>query len=90
MSMFLTCQVKSISIEAGLPNITGTLCNGKGEATICSGAFTRTDGAPNASAAIVNYAGSIFTLDASRSSTVYGNSTTVTPLSESTLLCVKY
>ena len=77
-----------LSVQAGLPNITGTLCNGKSEASTVSGAFTSKIGSANAGAAIANYNGNIFTLDASRSSAVYGRSTTVQPIAVRKLLYI--
>ena len=86
---------------AGLPNITGTLgdtgttnwVKGFANSKVASGAFeagivqnkkeftTFSDTTDNCSG---------FSFNASRSSSIYGSSSTVTPLSESTLLCIRY
>ena len=82
--------VSSISIEAGLPNITGrttgyAVQNGSGSGALTS---TVTHGA--------NLWGSVFTyiaslsLDASKSNAIYGTSDTVTPLSLTTKIVLKY
>lgn len=78
-------------MEAGLPNITGTVgirpTLGFAGTT---GAFyaTNQNGADNYAQS--GTANALTGFDASRSSSVYGNSDTVTPTSQSTLLCIKY
>ena len=75
---------------AGLPNITGgvknqalfDLASGYGAIKTTSGGLF--GGGNN------NYTSQLFSLDASRSSTIYGNSDTVTPLSMSCLICISY
>ncbi len=81
------------SKDAGLPNITGTLneVHGAGAgAPSGSGAFAlSTTGVAQGSAdAFGNYGN--FSFDASGSSAIYGNSTTVQPKSLTLLPCIKY
>ena len=81
-------------IGAGLPNITGYFANGyRGVFSIFSGAFAVTsawvrfkDWGGEGSA--WNYDGA--EINASRVSSVYGKSSTVTPLSLSSILVIKY
>lgn len=57
-----------------------------------SGAFSYTPGGlgiMGASSSVVNYNGNL-NFDASHSNSIYGNSTTVTPLSTSAFMLVKY
>lgn len=77
-------------MAAGLPNITGSVSNGKSESNVVAGAFYSKTGAFNASAAQANNNGHIFYLDASRSSSIYGKSTTVSPLSRKCKYLIKY
>ena len=77
-------------MEESLPNITGK-CGFLGLTSydVIGGAFTKT----NTSATGAFTAGdtkSVGAFDASRSNTTYGNSTTVTPLSESCLFYIRY
>ena len=93
MSMFLTCQVKSIRLSAGLPNITGEIVNIAGYSGLqaygliimvaCSFIQNIVNGGANIGGINLN-------IDASRNSAVYGASSTVTPLSQSTLMLIKY
>jgi hypothetical protein len=88
------------TVEAGLPNITGTLDGlftaypntGGGDINIendtTTGAFTRTGAVGNATD-IPNYDNYGLGFDASRSNEVYGNSDTVTPPSTRLLPCMK-
>ena len=82
----------NISIAAGLPNITGNADSGatKAEYNVFSGAFKASGNAkPNISGnSPWQYYG--LGLDASLLNSVYGKSTTVTPLSTSTLYVIKY
>ena len=86
--------VLRVRIGAGLPNITGYFANGyRGVFSIFGGAFSITsawvkfkDWGGEGSA--WNYDGADF--NASRASVVYGNSSTVTPLSLSSILVIKY
>ena len=85
------------SVGAGLPNITGTFTdNGTydGNRTngyTTSGAFTASGSRGRAgSGGISNSANCKVTLTASRSSSIYGKSKTVTPLSRKCLFLVKY
>ena len=74
---------------AGLPNITGEFITKYSSTT--AGAFKAAQ-VPDTHG-YTSFSGNEhqeITFDASRSSTVYGNSSAVTPLSESTLWCVKY
>ena len=80
-----------ISIGAGLPNIKGELFTVPANtSTDGTGAFRRTTTPNTAGAARGAASWSNINFDASRSSSVYGSSSTVTPLSESTLLCIRY
>lgn len=64
------------TVEAGLPNITGTFCGG--DTAIATGAFTSLG---NNSSPVGSGSSRFksFDFDASRSSSIYGNSTTVQP-----------
>lgn len=76
---------------AGLPNITGTVgIHPTAAFAGMTGAFyeTNKNGAGNNSQS--GTANHLTGFNASRSSSVYGNSGTVTPTSQSTLLCIKY
>lgn len=67
------------TIEAGLPNITGTFKdNGHAVALAATGAFT---GAKDGTGSNSGYAGDggTYTFNASRSSSIYGKSSTVQP-----------
>ena len=77
-------------MSAGLPNITGHFASATGKIYSTDGAFTTNGtvkGQLNGS-----YNGSLGKgyLDASRSSSIYGNSDTVTPKSLSTKFFIKY
>ncbi len=64
-------------VDAGLPNITGRV--GTGETYQCEGAFY--NGEPKVgNTAVGGQTDGTALFDASRSSAIYGNSTTVTPL----------
>lgn len=67
------------TIAAGLPNITGSFGRVASANNVTSGAFTTTSGSENhgASGNKLGYVG--YSLDASRSSSIYGNSSTVQP-----------
>ena len=76
---------------AGLPNITGSNTSGDwalGNADVW-GCFYKASGGgdrpPYSSGG-----GYYHYFDASRSSSIYGSSTTVTPLSESVIMCISY
>ena len=92
MPTFLTCQVKRISVEAGLPNVTGEA----GPIIIYNGGWYV--GALSLIGVIKNQQGTSgnqqgggnINFDASRSSAIYGDSNTVTPLSLSTVMLMKY
>lgn len=93
MSMFLTCQVKSIRVGAGLPNITGKILNIAGYSGLqAHGLIIMV--ADNFIHTIANagtyFGGVDLNIDASRNSAIYGASSTVTPLSQSTLMLIKY
>ena len=70
-----------------MPNITGTFAGMWFGAP--TGAFT-TISEPGGSARDGGGRYRNYGLDASRSSSVYGSSTTVTPLSESCFFCIKF
>lgn len=67
------------TIAAGLPNITGSFGRVASANNVTSGAFTTTSGSENHgdSGNNLGYVG--YSLDASRSSSIYGNSSTVQP-----------
>ena len=73
-------------VEAGLPNITGKFIGGNANGTI-SGAF-KLDGSSVGSQEGSKYHESQMSFDASRSSPVYGNSTTVQPQTIKALLYI--
>lgn len=77
------------SVAAGLPNITGSFYNANNQdhMTTASGAFASTTVHGNAGAKYGNW-GSSTTFDASRSSSVYGNSDTVQPNAVKKLLYI--
>lgn len=84
-------------MEAGLPNITGYFAPrgdgnlGSGGVLAASGAFflAESDSVRTAgNTVVIAPHGAYF--DASRSSSVYGNSEVITPLSQSTLYILKY
>lgn len=66
-------------VEAGLPNITGNLYNINTWSGTADGAFAVTDTANRDSSGSGNTTYRRFTLNASNSSSIYGNSTTVQP-----------
>lgn len=70
--------------EAGLPNITGNL-SASHTTTEWSGAFSRTNNTDFWTAGTTGYGGAYGTFDASRSSSIYGNSNTVQPQSTKVL-----
>ena len=80
--------------SAGLPNITGHFANGyRGVVNGLSGAFFVSSGWTRfqdwgGHGSVWNYDGA--EIDASRVSSVYGKSSTVTPLSLSSILVIKY
>ena len=94
MPTFLTCQVKRISIEAGLPNITGdlegnafnTIMGAANSAIYTDASFTQNHRETNGNAPSCK----ALHFDASRSSSIYGSSNNVIPRSQSALWCVKY
>ena len=98
MSTFLTCQVKRISVEAGLPNITasvngamvnqGTFINATSASYLETGPYTWGIGLASGQRGFESY--ERLNLDASRSNPIYDNSNMVVPLSQSTLYVVKY
>ena len=93
MFMFLTCQVKSISVEAGLPNITGKIENIAGYSGLRAYGLIIMDAnsfIQNIVNGGTNFGGINLNIDASRNSAIYGASSTVTPLSQSTLMLIKY
>lgn len=81
---------------AGLPNITGDLrgfsAPGRTNSQFRTGAFK--DISSPYAVAVWHAAAAAYQVDvgfdASRSSSIYGSSATVTPLSQSVLWCVKY
>ena len=80
-------------IQAGLPNVTGTLGYTRGDADrtyTSSGAFTNSSQANGGTTGSAATTGRKFTLDASRSSAIYGNSDTVQPPAVSMRYYIKY
>lgn len=81
-------SVFAISVEAGLPNITGKLVGG----VVASGPFNKTSSENNrvstntSSKLFISY----YDLDVSLSNPTYGNSETVTPKSLTTFMLIKY
>lgn len=78
-------------IEAGLPNITGGFNVTTGAPHSCIGAFLNNkEGVRNQNNGSYNASREGATFDASRCSTIYGNSTTVQPPSQLVHICIKY
>ena len=77
-------------MSASAPLITGKCCNGKAEANVYSGCFTSATGASNAGSSIVNSNGRVFTFVASRSSSIYGASNTIRPISKEVVFMIRY
>lgn len=80
-------------MEAGLPNITGELDNSIGpsaSAILLNGALysKRSSGSSFQGGSQFNFHN--LGIDASGADNIYGNSTTVTPLSQSTLMLIRY
>lgn len=76
------------SIEAGLPNITGTLKGVEGSSQSATGAFTYSKTAGGYYNDVAAGTMGTYTLNASRSSAVYGNSKTVQPSAVRKLLYI--
>ena len=77
-------------MEAGLPNITGKLNYAVGVSTTPQSGALYSEGSSGSVFGPGSYTFRKLGIDASFSSTIYGGSTTVTPLSESTLYILKY
>ena len=88
--MFLTCQVKSISVEAGLPNITGSPNCTMGNASTGGSGALYTIVIAGSATFVEGAAPGVLSFNASLSNPTYGNSDTVTPTSQSTLYILKY
>ena len=87
--------VAGSSIVAGLPNITGRVVTDNypaGPDMITDGCFTKVEtyGTFKTSGTQNYTLPSTCNFNASSSSTIYGSSNTVTPLSESCLFCIRY
>ena len=84
----------SISVSAGLPNIMGDFASGNDTgffvASTSTSPFCSGRGVPNYCNAVRGGSPTALNFDASRSSSIYGSSNTVTPLSQSTLWCIRY
>ena len=77
-------------LQPGLPNITGYIANnGHAAFSSASGAFANTYDKSRSSDGAANDGGT-YTFDASRCSSVYGNSNTVQPPAYSLIPQVKY
>lgn len=81
-----------VNENAGLPNITGTFRAYEWDKGIANGAFSSIINTPNCVAAgnSSQYNSVIHYFDASRSSSIYGKSETVTPENMSVLYCIKH
>ena len=78
------------TVEAGLPNITGAInMNGIKYSGSASGVFVATNAGGSGGCHELGTKRASISFDASRSSDVYGNSTTVTPPSIKLLPCMK-
>lgn len=78
------------NIQAGLPNITGNFNSGRiNETGVVSGAFYVSAQNTGFTSGGGNY-GYYCSFDASRSSSIYGNSTTVQPPSKTVHICIRY
>ena len=75
-----------------MPNITGkvTLVNGGTSVSSSTGGAFQRQGSGSQIDAAVKSGNNGFYFDASRCSAVYGSSETVTPLSESVIMCIKH
>ena len=85
--------LKSIRIEVGLPNIVGNMDKGFDSIksrTATLGAFQRTHVSHSYGGSGSGASGYYLGFNASLSNSTYGNSETVTPLSQSTLYILKY
>ena len=83
--------VSSISIEAGLPNIAGSIKIDRiGTNSNADGAFSRQVRATSGFGTYTPGYDLTFAFDASRSFSIYGGSSTVTPISLSACLILKY
>ena len=76
-------------MEAGLPNITGKVSNLPNYYG-SSGCFYRDGGTEKYHLSGAEGSSASTYIDASRSSSIYGNSSTVTPLSLSSIFAIKY
>ena len=80
-------------VEAGLPNITGTILGAANDGRYFTGAFSRTGDGPSktyrADSGVERY-NSAADFYASRSSGVYGNSSTVQPSAMASLILIKF
>ena len=80
-----------VSVEAGLPNITGTFTGGENPPdSYATGSFRSTGTNDSEKLDGGSYSRCIITLNASLSNLIYSKSSTVTPLSRSTLMLIKY
>ena len=80
-----------IYIDAGLPNITGGFNVTTGAPHGCDGAFSNNkSGVRNQNSGSYNATREGATFDASSSSAIYGNSSTVQPPSQTVHICIKY
>ena len=85
--------MKSFSVAAGLPNITGGLISasaGLVEAVGSGAMVAGEDKARQLAWASTKVRSGSFSFDASLSSPIYGSSSTVTPLSESCRFYIRY
>ena len=83
------------AVEAGLPNITGNFTlsastGGMEVSAIYSGAFNPGTKHPSSWVTSSSYPSNEVSFDASRSNSIYGNSTTVQPPALTFLPCIKY
>lgn len=83
------CSISAISVKAGLPNITGTLHAANIWNYVGQGSFKLTTETGTYPLGSGRYTSTV-QFDASLSSSIYGSSNAVTPLSQSTLMLLKY
>ena len=77
------------TVEAGLPNITGNFIAADDSPNVGDGAFEDSGVSVDGNGEVGSSIDHVWTFDASRSNTAYGNSDTVTPPSTKLLPCMK-
>ena len=79
-----------ILMEAGLPNLTGAITTSGANLSGNSGVFYSDTSATNRDDVLDTKGNKVLKFDASRSSSVFGKSTTVQPPSQIVHICIKY